>query len=490
MSSSSPLDMESGAVSLLSTGLFKSVAIACSQAPPGTPPILLPRPNAASAAAPLSLSGAAAEESDAVEPVLALGTLTYSVTMRPLPAPSALTLTGDAAPTGPAAADLIADSLQRCRANGTVQGYMHLRAQLLAAGAKGVTFSGLESGTVLVTATATSPAAGAEITGLEGSAVNGKGLAIENAFTVPPRAPTAAAAKPRVFYPEGFTVGGPRPDAGTTPPPAQANPLAVALARALTGPYAQAQGQAGKTVGVQPGAAWRAALAAGAAAGAQVVLLGDRPTDVTRVRLADGIFVAMVGRWLAGVAAVGAAVGLTAAGAVPDGLAFPTIATGLAVLVGLGGLPLLSPLTEVQAFAAKSAREIEDIVEMKTPLASDPDTRVQVWGEDALLHWPGAQTSVIHERDRYMAHVIKAAATGKPAVVPAYLRASDGSFRYAAAAQGPRGANLVGLSQPASYEQLRGARAVVAVVGTAHVKGIVRAWAEGAMGREELEKLV
>lgn len=38
---------------------------------------------------------------------------------------------------------------------------------------------------------------------------------------------------------------------------------------------------------------------------------------------------------------------------------------------------------------------------------------VKLWGEDALLDWPGALHPVIHERDAYMAQTILAAAKGK-----------------------------------------------------------------------------
>jgi hypothetical protein len=44
-----------------------------------------------------------------------------------------------------------------------------------------------------------------------------------------------------------------------------------------------------------------------------------------------------------------------------------------------------------------------------------------VWGEDALLKWPGAVTPLIEERDAYMARVIAAAAQGSNPNVPAYI---------------------------------------------------------------------
>lgn len=46
---------------------------------------------------------------------------------------------------------------------------------------------------------------------------------------------------------------------------------------------------------------------------------------------------------------------------------------------------------------------------------------VKLWGEDALLSWPGALGPVIHERDLHMANTIWAAATGRPAHPPYML---------------------------------------------------------------------
>ena len=37
---------------------------------------------------------------------------------------------------------------------------------------------------------------------------------------------------------------------------------------------------------------------------------------------------------------------------------------------------------------------------------------MELWGEDALLQWPGAQQALIQERDAYMARTIWAAASG------------------------------------------------------------------------------
>lgn len=43
----------------------------------------------------------------------------------------------------------------------------------------------------------------------------------------------------------------------------------------------------------------------------------------------------------------------------------------------------------------------------------DSHKTVKLWGEDALLDWPGAMNPVIHERDAHMAQAIWAAASGE-----------------------------------------------------------------------------
>lgn len=55
------------------------------------------------------------------------------------------------------------------------------------------------------------------------------------------------------------------------------------------------------------------------------------------------------------------------------------------------------------------------IVDPKNPCATqgkNMDAPVEIWGEDALLQWPGARQPIITERDAYMARTIWSAATG------------------------------------------------------------------------------
>ena len=49
-------------------------------------------------------------------------------------------------------------------------------------------------------------------------------------------------------------------------------------------------------------------------------------------------------------------------------------------------------------------------------MQADLQQLVELWGEDALLQWPGARRSLIEERDAYMARTIWAAASGEPGI--------------------------------------------------------------------------
>ncbi len=43
---------------------------------------------------------------------------------------------------------------------------------------------------------------------------------------------------------------------------------------------------------------------------------------------------------------------------------------------------------------------------------ADSEGIVRLWGEDALLGWPGAMEPIIEERDAVMANVLRACASG------------------------------------------------------------------------------
>lgn len=178
---------------------------------------------------------------------------------------------------------------------------------------------------------------------------------------------------------------------------------------------------------------------------------------MTRVRLANSIFNNMTGRWVVGFVLAVAAAALANRGLLPPGTELPAVAGSLGFLALIGVVPVVAPLAEVNAFAGKSAKEVEDIVsqgpdskpplcrplplitrhvvsclseglpsaspsssrspplqvEIKDQIDADVSKLLKVWGEDALLDFPGAVQPVIDERDRYMAECLRKLASGK-----------------------------------------------------------------------------
>ncbi len=55
---------------------------------------------------------------------------------------------------------------------------------------------------------------------------------------------------------------------------------------------------------------------------------------------------------------------------------------------------------------------------------------LRIWGEDAIVAFPGAQTSIIDERDAYMARTIRAAAQGARPAPPAACRLLHWAARW------------------------------------------------------------
>jgi len=54
-------------------------------------------------------------------------------------------------------------------------------------------------------------------------------------------------------------------------------------------------------------------------------------------------------------------------------------------------------------------------------LQANLDKPFYVWGEDALLSWPGAEPALITERDAFMARVLAATATNNTCNAPAFV---------------------------------------------------------------------
>jgi len=255
-------------------------------------------------------------------------------------------------------------------------------------------------------------------------------------------------------------------------------PLADALSATMTLLYARSQATVGGKVGVDRGEAWRAAFEAACEVGTQQFVLSDRPAKVTDWRLGVELLQA-AGVRLGG--AVTALLGSIVAAAVMDQplqVELGGVAVGSATALALMW-PLLKPYFDIQRLADMSAAEIEDAVSVKEPLGSgDLSKPVKLFGEDALLDWPGAQGPLLDERDEFMARALAGSAEGTQGLCPAYVRDEVNGqtmWRLMQAQGAPPESSPKGLGD-AEYTPIKGARAVVKVVGTAHVRGMMRAW--------------
>ncbi|KAF6254495.1 hypothetical protein COO60DRAFT_1703286 [Scenedesmus sp. NREL 46B-D3] len=417
-------------------------------------------------------------------------------------------------------------------ADSSLKLYLQLRAQLAAAfpapGQVVVAFGGVESGRVEVLVRARRAADPAYVSGLEASAEGGEGLGIDS--FKPQR--TSVQLSPGMLLPAEAAerlaaARAARQAERVLPPPAgwerrtqfrlwsqdevstadaqlPANPVADTFARLMTGLYSRLQAAAGDAAGITSGAAWRAALEAACEVGSQQVLLGDRPSDVTQRRLAVGISAASGGRLAASLGLLLAGVVSAATHALPDVEAAAAALTGAAAAGDAGivlgsaaaalalAWPVLAPFAEVWQFSRLSGEEVEAAVAIKEPLQERLDQRFFVWGEDALLKWPGAVTPLIEERDAFMARVVAAAAQGSNPNVPAYVADQDNGqliWRYmvpegATASSAPSGAG------DGPYVPLAGPAAVVSVVGSAHVRGMVQMWQDSLAAAGQLDDLL
>lgn len=253
----------------------------------------------------------------------------------------------------------------------------------------------------------------------------------------------------------------------------------------ITQRYAKYQADAGGIVGVGTGTAWQVAMEAAARAGSRYVMLADRPARTTALRLSQGIWQSIFPYTLGALtASIAGAIGVLEATHHPE-------AAALAALVPLGvsAWPIAAPLLEVSQFSKKNAEEIENIVRVREPVQMEdgsPGAAVKFWGEDALLTWPGAMKPIIHERDAYMARAIAAAVLQKPeGLTPAYVktqRAGDEAvYRYAMPENADARVAPPGQGE-GTFEFAGGVKVAVAVVGTAHVHGMVQEWREISKG--------
>ncbi len=273
--------------------------------------------------------------------------------------------------------------------------------------------------------------------------------------------------------------------------PASTGGIFEPLAKIVTTTYAKYQAAAGRKVGILPGEAWRVAFAAAAKAKTPYIFLGDRVASVTGSRLVKSMIASSLTSFAVAGAAVFATwfaplVALKVTPSVPVSLIFGAAAFAAAVW------PLYSPIQEIKTFSELSAKGIENAVRVNEDLqvaggSSAPP--YYLWGEDALIRWPGAETPVINERDEYMAYAIYAFLKNIPnGLTPSFVassRESYGATVYSYAM--PKGSPAI-VSPPGKGQGrfvLGGAAGqsprperVVAVVGSAHVRGMIRCWNE------------
>ena len=174
----------------------------------------------------------------------------------------------------------------------------------------------------------------------------------------------------------------------------------------------------------------QAAFDEAAKCGAAQVLLTDRPAFITQRRLAQGVWAALAPRFFAGLGIFNAAVVSGSFGVVDSQLAFDTALVTLAATL-LAFLPVGLPFFEVWRFSRMAPSEIEDAVAVPEPIQENLGERMKLFGEDALLDWPGASQSIIEERDGYMARALAAAAQGARCLCVLSCRLSAHSYNEA-----------------------------------------------------------
>ncbi|DBA78522.1 TPA: hypothetical protein ACH3X2_007842 [Trebouxia sp. C0005] len=180
----------------------------------------------------------------------------------------------------------------------------------------------------------------------------------------------------------------------------------------VTQTYAKYQREAGEAVGVASGETWRTAFHAAAQHGASQVHLGDKPAIAMSQQMSQGIWNGTAPYLGAALFLALATLASSATHVLPSALLPVATAVSLGVL-SKGLYSVLSPLVEIRQLSRLSPQQIEEAVDLKEPLQNGSKQLVRLWGEDALLSWPGALEPVIHERDVHMAKTIWAAATGR-----------------------------------------------------------------------------
>ncbi|GLC67026.1 hypothetical protein PLESTF_000503400, partial [Pleodorina starrii] len=352
-------------------------------------------------------SGSGADGGCSLSLVPPLGCIRFKVQPRSLPAVTSISVRVDsslkAVPVDQAALSAIclqAADEGRTGAGG-LQTLLRTRkrvVELMAGHKVTVSFSGVDTGRVEMIVKAVKPTDPPYMSGLESSAGNGEGFGIEpfrpqrGLFQVSKKmflpqetidqmkAAQLGAEAAAVAAAEGGAEGGastsaPSSASGLPQPRVRASlrpwaaeelaapkedepprrPVQDTLAGLMATTYALVQSKAGRTMGLEPGAAWRAALEAATAVGCGTVLLADRPANVTQHRMGAGL-AADTGLRLGGAAAlaVGSLVVTLGSSLLPDQADGGVLAAGLAAAVAVVA-PVVGPFIEVSRFAGTCA---------------------------------------------------------------------------------------------------------------------------------------
>lgn len=252
------------------------------------------------------------------------------------------------------------------------------------------------------------------------------------------------------------------------------NDIIDRFAQFLTRKYGELQASAGRRVGVSPGQAWRIAVEEAVACGSTQILMGDQPSSITGRNLAKGLWNTF-SLWL---------VGASVSGIVSGFIGFQIMESREALAVGIFGalipvsaavFSLVAPLQEVESLSKLSPTGIEEAVKVKESLQGSTDPYF-LWGEDALLKWPGALSSVLESRDAFMVTVLQAATNSRTnEMPPAFIQTYDGStINYKYSMPGSQCDPHIcppGIGE-GTYTPAQ-AKRIVAIVGTAHVRGML-----------------
>lgn len=452
--------IQADADALLATGLFESVTPVTGPPPQSWDPMFV-----------------YTRESDEVIPGVELSSITFKVTPRRLPPVESLKVVFENGNTDEQMSSLMHDIIMNSSRSGTtLDALLRARHGCMGNGSS-ITYEWSDNGMHVTARVRQDQSHGSIVSGLENTVIQGKGIGIAP-FSRRFMGPNGNENAPKT--PDGHLVevspweNHPRDD---TQQSSTTQGFLESFANAVTMQYAKYQADAGRKVGIVPGYAWRVALAAAARSHVPFVFLGDRLSSVTSQRLLQGMVASSL-PYLATSAAVSLAswvappVLLHATPSLPASIVI-TAASFLAAI-----WPLYSPIQEIQKFSEMSASQIEDAVRVTEPLQSASDAPFYLWGEDALIRWPGAETPVIHERDRYMAFATYSILRNIPSgLTPTYAATSqehDGTvYSYAM----PKGSSPTvcppGKGQGQySIESTYPPRKVVAIVGTAHVRGM------------------